>query len=111
MEPVRTLSSITAAIAVAVAVDALGVGAPGLVLAAVPFVVALLTLRHSPRAGAVIAVVGCLVVVVTAALYLAADGGLQSGFDALYVYVAAPLALVGIVAAVGVFRAERALRS
>ena len=111
MEPVRILSCITAAIAVAVAVNAFGVGAPGLVLVTVPFVAALLTLRQSPRTGAVIAAIGCLLVAVTAALYVAGGGGLQSGFDALYVYVGGPLALAGIVAAVTVFRTQRPLRS
>lgn len=110
MDTVRILSRTTAVIALAVAVNAFGVGAPGLGLVAVPFVAAVLTLRRSPRVGAVIAILGCLLVAVTAALYLANGFGLQSGFDALYVFVAGPLALVGIAAAVGVLRPQRVLR-
>lgn len=110
MEPTRILSGIAAAITVAIVVDAVGVGAPGLAVVAVPFVATLLLVRRSPRAAAVIAGLGCLLVAATAAAYLAGDGGLQSGFDALYVYVAGPLALVGLVAVVSVFRAKHAVR-
>lgn len=111
MEPIRTLSGIAAAVAVAVAVDAFGVGAPFLVVIAVPFVVALLLLRRLPRTGAAVAAVGCLLVAVTGAAYaISGRGALQSGFDALYVYVAAPLSLAGLAAAVGVLRTRRVAR-
>ena len=111
MNPIRVLTVICAALTAAVVVDAIGVGAPGLAVVAVPFVAALLLLARSPRAGAVVAFLGCLLVGLTAGAYIASNGtDLQSGFDALYVYVAGPLAVVGLVVTVAVLRARHAVQ-
>ena len=107
MENTRPLSAVLTVIAIAVAVDALGVGAPGLALAALPFVVALALLRRAPRAAAVIGALGSLVVAGTATVYAINNPGLQTAVDAAYVYVAGPLAFVALVLAVRVLRAPR----
>jgi len=109
MEPTRLLSALLLTTALAVAVDAVGVGAPGLAVVALPLVVALLLVRRAPRAAAVVAGVGSFVIAGTATAYAVNDPGLQTAVDAAYVYVAGPLALVAIVLAVRVFRTARAL--
>lgn len=107
MTTTRPLSALLAVIAAAVAIDAVGVGAPGLVLAALPFVLALALLRRAPRTAAVIAALGSLLVAATATAYAVRDPGLQTAVDAVYVYVAGPLAFVAIGYAVRAFRAPR----
>ena len=107
METTRTLSAVLALIALAVVVDVIGVGAPGLALAVLPFVLALVLLRRAPRTAAAIAAVGSLLVAGTATAYAVTNPGLQTAVDAAYVYVAGPLAFVALVLAVRVFRAPR----
>jgi hypothetical protein len=109
MARTRPLSALLALIALAVAVDAIGVGAPGLAVVAVPFVIALLLLRRAPRTSAVLAAVGSFVVAATATGYAVNDPGLQTPVDAAYVYVAGPLALVALNMAVRVLRTARPL--
>ena len=110
MANVRPLSALLALIALAVTVDAVGVGAPGLAVVALPLVVALLLVRRAPRAAAVVAGVGSFVVAGTALAYAVNDPGLQTAVDAAYVYVAGPFALLAMVLAVRVFRTARALQ-
>jgi hypothetical protein len=109
MDHKRVLRITSTLAAVGVIVDTIGVGAPFLGLAAVPFVAALLLLERSPRIAAAFAGLGGLVVGGTAALYQV-HGGPGWTVDIFYVYLAGPLALVGLIAAVGVLSPRRFAR-
>jgi hypothetical protein len=109
MDRTRALRITSTLAAIGVVIDTVGVGAPMLGLAAVPFIAALLLLERSPRTAAAFAAIGGLIVGGTAVAYQL-NGGPGWTVDIFYVYLAGPVALAGLVVAVGILSPRRLAR-
>lgn len=90
VEVVRALCGVIAAVVV---VDALSVGAPGLALVAVPFVVAAMRFTHGTAMGSALVVVVSALYAVIGANYAVSNGLDGPLGDLLFAYVGTPLAV------------------
>lgn len=104
-----TARTLAAAVAGIVFVDALSVGAPGLALLGVPFLLAALRFRRATRWGSALVVAWCALYVIVGVNY-AIGNGFDAGWgDLLFAYPGTVVAAVlGVVAArLGFVRLDR----
>ena len=101
----RPMTVAGALAALAVLVDAVLVGAPGLALLAVPMLIGL-WLRHRP-AGRIVMILGGLLITVIAAMYATSNGGIGDwpAGDVVGMLLGGPAAAIS--AALGIAKAAR----
>lgn len=91
--PLVVLRGLCAAIAAIVIVDAISVGAPGLALLAVPFLIGAAALRRESSVPMVALAVVCALYVVLGVNYAVANGFDAEWGDLLFAYGGTPVAL------------------
>jgi hypothetical protein len=91
-EPLQAVRVGSALVALIVVIDALSVGAPGLALIAVPFVIAAFRFKHGTVWGSALVALTCALYVLLGASYAIAHGADAPWGDLLFAYVGTPLA-------------------